>query len=541
MTPAEILLAIVAAHPRTKAEFDAARTALCNASHIPQPANRALLLAYQTLTKNKSIARDAGLEVMLRKTDIRSQSGIAIVTSLVKPYACPGQCVYCPTEVRMPKSYIATEPAAARALSLDFNPWEQMHQRINTIRDNGHPTDKIEYIVKGGTWNAYPLSYQYWFVLDSFRAANGLPPSELTDASGLDTLQSSLAEEQARNETAEHRIIGLTLETRPDAVSPKTIAHMRLQGCTRIELGLQAPDDAILKLIRRGHTVQQFRDAMRLLREAGFKVDLHFMPDLPGTTPEHDVAMYRSLFTDPGLKPDMVKIYPNTVIKTAELYQWYKDGSYTPYGEEKLLDALLAMKLATPRWCRISRLIRDIPETDIEAGNKITNLREALSAELHRRGEQCVCLRCREIGRHSFQLSAISCQPQLFIEHYETEGGTEYFLSYEDPARIAVYGFLRLRIPHEQPNGELATIIPEINGCAFIRELHIYGQMVGIGLKDEDASQHKGLGRQLVAEAERIAQEHRFSKLAIISGVGVRGYYRKLGYELAGTYMVKTF
>ncbi len=321
---------------------------------------------------------------------------------------------------------------------------------------------------------------------------------------------------------------------------------MRQQGCTRIELGLQAPDDTILTLIKRGHTVRQFRDAMHLLRQAGFKVDLHFMPDLPGTTPAHDVEMYKLLFSDPSLKPDMVKIYPNTVIPSAELYEWFKDGRYKPYGEKELFNALLEMKIATPRYCRISRLIRDIPENEIIAGNKVTNLREELEATLQSRGERCVCLRCREISRQYKHLKNDTV-PTLFIETYETIGGTEYFLTYEDPNRIAVYGFLRLRIPDHAPAKLLSTIMPELSHAAFIRELHVYGQLVGIGKQDNDASQHKGLGKKLVAAAERIVRDYTatnhspypIKRIAVISGVGVRDYYRKWGYRKAGTYMIK--
>lgn len=552
-----IIANIIASQPTTKAEFDRARTTLCGQLGIPQPPNRELLSAYRSMVDAGKISPNQPIEELLRKADVRSLSGIAIVTSLIKPYMCPGKCVYCPTEVRMPKSYIATEPAAARALRLDFSPYEQMRQRILMLEGNGHPTDKIEFIVKGGTWNAYPLRYQYWFILESFRAANELSyrqsatsnrpsnaedgalkaESKLTDQSPLEELQSALDDAQTKNETAAHRLIGITLETRPDAIAPKTILHMRKQGCTRVELGLQAPDDAILSLIKRGHTVQQFRDAMKLLREAGFKVDLHFMPDLPGTTPEHDVEMYESLFSDPGLKPDMVKIYPNTVIKTAELYQWFLDGRYKPYGEEGLFRALLAMKLATPRWCRISRLIRDIPETEIEAGNKVTNLREALKKELDRQGKKCVCLRCREVSR---QTGIAQKETRLFVETYETEGGTEYFLSMEDPERVAVYGFLRLRTPEYPPREALTALLPEIADCAFIRELHVYGQLVGIGDHDDAAAQHQGIGRKLMEAAEQIARANGFKKMLVISGVGVRGYYQKLGYAKTGTYMGKS-
>ncbi|MCB9798966.1 tRNA uridine(34) 5-carboxymethylaminomethyl modification radical SAM/GNAT enzyme Elp3 [Candidatus Nomurabacteria bacterium] len=549
-----ILFKLIEANPSTKDQVNFLRTKAAGDMKIQQPPNRLLLSAYQNLVKMKRVKPMPSLERLLRKADIRSTSGISVVTSLVKPYTCPGKCVYCPTEVRMPKSYIASEPAAARALRLDFSPYEQVKRRIEMLEVNGHPTDKVEYIIKGGTWNAYPLKYQYWFILESFRACNDLSrrkidaPSNgkmvsLNENSPLEDLQTALEKEQRYNETAKHRIIGLTLETRPDAISAKSIHHMRLQGCTRIELGLQAPDDQILELIKRGHTVKQFEDAIYLLRCAGFKVDLHFMPDLPGTSPDHDIEMYQELFQRNTLKPDMVKIYPNTVIKSAELYKWFQSGKYKPYGEEGLFRALLQMKLDTPRYCRISRLIRDIPETEIEAGNKVTNLREALAAHLKKEGKQCVCLRCREISRQRGNIDE-SIDPVLFVDQYDTLGGAEYFITYEDPDRKAVYGFLRLRIPdsHAPTNTQtkkLYGLMPEIENCAFIRELHVYGKLVGIGKKEKKASQHKGIGAKLVEAAEKIVKDQKQKKIAIISGVGVRGYYRKFGYRKQGTYMTK--
>lgn len=580
-TSEAVITSIINKKPLTKSQFERARQEICSELRISQPPNRELLQAYQLLAKKKRIEKDKALEHLLKKATVRSQSGIAVITSLVKPYMCPGKCVYCPTEVRMPKSYVASEPAAARSLRLKFNPYDLMQGRIKMLEDNGHPVDKIEYIVKGGTWNAYPLRYQYWYMLESFRAANEAATykhsniktlkhtrrtveSDWKDKS-LEDLMEAIEIEQRKNERAKHRIIGVTLETRPDAISPKTIMNMRRQGCTRVELGLQAPDDEILTLIKRGHTVDQFRKAIWLLREAGFKVDLHFMPDLPGTTPEHDVEMYKLLFSDPALRPDMVKIYPNTVIPSAELYQWFLGGRYKPYGDEALFEALLQMKLATPRYCRISRLIRDIPATEIAAGNIVTNLREMLEARLKAQGKRCVCLRCREIGRHMETFKHKNIETLLFVETYETAGGTEYFLSFEDSKRIAVSAFLRLRIPHvimsrseESPvttehwtggsslrprglvqNDVLKDYLPEIRHCAFIRELHTYGNMIKIGKYSDTGSQHKGLGKALMKEAERIAREHGFKKIAVISGVGVRGYYRKLGYKKSGTYMIK--
>lgn len=549
-TPEEletILRYIIETEPQSRADFDIARRRICSDMGANQPANRFLLQAYQKLVDDGKLEANQTLESFMRKANIRNLSGIAVVTALVKPYMCPGKCVYCPTEVRMPKSYIASEPAAARALRLDFSPYQQVKKRIEMLQLNGHNCDKIEYIIKGGTWNSYPIKYQYWFMYESFKAANDLSREHPIDETKeedwqektLEDLQKAINEEQTINETAEHRLIGVTLETRPDAIAPKTIAHMRNQGCTRIELGLQAPDDEILALIKRGHTVDQFRKAMHMLRQAGFKVDLHFMPDLPGTSAAHDVDMYQDIFDDLGLRPDMVKIYPCTVIKSAELYKWLQDGQYTPYGDAGLFDALLEMKIRTPRYCRISRLIRDIPSDVIEAGNKITNLREALEQELHKRGQKCVCLRCREIGRQEKNISA-DAEPQIFIDEYDTIGGREYFISLEDANRIAVYGFVRLRVPTKgDRNEKLEALIPEIKDCAFIRELHVYGTLVKIGEQSQLDTQHKGLGKQLMAKAEEIVAQEGWNKVAVISGVGVRGYYEKIGYAKQGTYMVK--
>lgn len=562
----KIIMEIIEKKPQNKAKFDDVRQQICGKMKIKQPGNRTLLQAYQKLLKNKRIKRDLTIERFLRKADIRTLSGIAVVTSLVKPYACPGKCVYCPTEIRMPKSYLSSEPAAARALRLEFDPYEQMQKRIIMLKENGHPTDKIEYIIKGGTWNAYPLKYQYWFILESFLACNELSrrssykknTAKFNPSSSLEDLQKALRTEQTKNEKSKHRIIGLTLETRPDAISPKTIYHMREQGCTRIELGLQAPDDEILKLVKRGHTVQQFKNAMFLLRQAGFKVDLHFMPDLPGTTPQHDVEMYKLLFTDPGLCPDMVKIYPNTVIPSSELQTWFEQGKYKPYDNNELFEALIQMKMATPYYCRISRLIRDIPANEITAGNMITNLRENLTKEMTKRGQKCVCLRCREISRQIKNIPQ-NTEIKLFIETYTTIGGTEYFLTFEDTERKAVFAFLRLRIPKQEKNNIISTydgektrtervqrdsnemydLLPEIKNCAFIRELHTYGQLVGIGKTEKEASQHKGMGKKLLKKAEKIAKQNGYKKLAVISGVGVRDYYRKNGYKKIGTYMIK--
>lgn len=505
-----------------------------------------LLRVYHAMLAKGKIKKSPALETLLIKRAVRTLSGVAIVTVLTEPHECPGKCVYCPDEKEMPKSYISDEPAAARALSLKFDPYRQVSERIKTLAKNGHPTDKIELIVKGGTWNAYPLAYQYWFILRCFEAANSSlslrapkgrsNPMVVQEAAGLlrrssvaprndmiTDLRAALLKAQKKNETAKHRIIGLTLETRPDHVDEKNILIMREFGCTRIELGAQTTDDKILKLVKRGHDTAETIRATKLLKNYGFKVDYHLMPQLPGSTPAKDAKMLAEIFDNPDYRPDMIKIYPCTVVKHSPLYRWVKSGKFKPYSDKKLIELLINFKTIVPRYVRISRLIRDIPGHHIVAGNTMTNLRQVIQSEMAKRGLKCKCLRCREVGHMNIKLST----PKLFVDKYTASGGTEYFLSYEDAKRQVVYAFCRLRL---NKNG----LYP-----AFIRELHTYGQMLKIGAKNTLASQHKGAGVKLIAEVEKICKKNRIQKLAVISGVGVRDYYRKLGYKLGGTYMVK--
>ncbi|MEK7161043.1 MAG: tRNA uridine(34) 5-carboxymethylaminomethyl modification radical SAM/GNAT enzyme Elp3, partial [Patescibacteria group bacterium] len=339
------------------------------------PTKSSLLKSYHKLLKQRKIRQNAALEKMLTKRAVRTLSGVAIVTVLTKPFPCPGKCVYCPTEARMPKSYISDEPAAARALGLMFDPYQQVAARIKALKDNGHPTEKVELIVKGGTWNAYSLDYQYWFITRCFEAANAsYKQSKQVRQGKLEQLKQKLTKLQKTNESSPHRIIGLTLETRPDFINEKNIKIMRELGCTRIELGVQTTDDKILKLIKRGHDANEVKRATRLLKNFGFKVDYHLMPQLPTATPAKDLKMMLEIFDDPDYRPDMIKIYPCTVIKNSELYQWLKRGAYKTYSDRKLIDVLKKIKTKVPRYVRISRLIRDIPSHHIHAGNKMTNL-----------------------------------------------------------------------------------------------------------------------------------------------------------------------
>lgn len=476
----------------------------------------------------------------LRCKAVRTDSGVAPITLLTKPYPCPGKCVYCPTEVRMPKSYISSEPAAARALSLKFDPYQQVKQRVEALERNGHEAKKIELIVKGGTWSSYPWSYRKWFIKRVFDAANHL---------GQPTRKRfyTLAESQAANETADYRIIGLTIETRPDWVYPREIIRLRELGVTRVELGIQALDDHILALTQRGHTIAHAVRATILLKAAAFKTDYHFMPGQPGSNAKKDVEMYRQLFDDPRFRPDMVKLYPCVVLPSAELQEWFTDGRFKPLVGEELIETMVQIQSITPYYCRVPRLIRDFPSPEITGGNTTTNLRQEVEKRMEERGIEQKDLRVREAG-HRPMLDA-SVIPQLCIEEYENAGGKELFLSYEDADRTTVLAFLRLRLPdHGITFGdektdrwlkELREHFIELQGAAYVRELHTYGQALALGETKQDAVQHKGLGGKLMEEAERIAKERGYESICVISGIGVRAYYRAKGYELAGTYMKK--
>jgi elongator complex protein 3 len=505
---------------QTKAGFLDVKRHVAGSFKASPPSTADLRRRYEELVAAGMLSRLPHLEAVLMRRDVRSLSGVSIVTVLTKPWPCPGQCVYCPSEARMPKSYLANEPAAARAAAADFDPFKQVTTRLEALTVNGHVSDKIELIIKGGTWSSYPWAYRQWFIRRCFDAVNSF---------GRPHRRSSrtLAAAQDLNERAKYRIIGLTPETRPDRITPTEVLRLRELGATRVELGVQSTDDALLALCQRGHDLASVKRATRLLKEAGFKVDFHLMPQLPGATPESDLDSIRTVFADPDLRPDMIKIYPCVVLATAELHDWWQRGDYRPYSDAALLEMLIAAKQLIPRYCRISRLIRDIPSTSILAGNAVTNLREQIQAEMRRRGLTCACLRCREIGhavKHDATLAA--AEPQLFDDAYEASGGLEHFLSFEDANRRAVFGFCRLRLPGEK-------------GTAIIRELHVYGRQLAVGTHDRTAAQHHGLGRRLVAEAERLAKRAGSTHLAVISGIGVRAYYRILGYRRRGTYMVK--
>jgi elongator complex protein 3 len=497
--------------------LDKLKRKFCSETKLPIPQNSEILAAYRKLVADKTLNRNERFEHFLKKRKIRTMSGVAPVAVLTKPFPCPGKCAYCPDEKSMPKSYLSNEPAVMRAIRAKFDPFKQVHGRLQALEATGHSTDKIELIIMGGTFTHFPEKYQKWFIKRCFDACNEKTRGNLETA-------------QKTNEKAVHRIIGLTLETRPDHINKTTIKRFRQLGCTKVEMGAQTLDDKILKLNRRGHNVEAIIKATELLKNTGFKVAYHWMPNLPGSTPKKDLKMFEKLFSDANFRPDMLKIYPTVVTRGSLLYRWWKTGKFRPYSNNVLVELLLKMKLATPEYVRILRLIRDIPAESIEAGNKISNLRVYLQEKLKERGQECECIRCREARENVKDVE----RAELFVKKYSASGGEEYFLTFSSPNKKILYAFCRLRL-----NKKFIQGIPEINGAALIRELHTYGQVVPLEKNKVSAAQHFGFGKKLLSEAERLAAANGFKKMAIISGIGVREYYKKRGYKLRETYMLK--
>ena len=440
----------------------------------------------------------------------RTISGVTPVAVMAKPFICPGRCVYCPSSPEAPKSYTVESPAVLRARSCGFDAKKQVEVRLKTFAEMGHAQDKVELIVMGGTFMFYPRDYQYQFIKDCYDALNGITSSCLEEARRI-------------NENAEHRCVGLCIETRPDFCGEAEIRSMLDFGTTRVELGVQTLDDEIHCLTKRGHGVAEVISATRLLRDYGFKVHYHWMPGLPGTTPEHDLELSRKLFEDERFRPDGLKLYPTLVVKGSELESWYRDNRYQPYSEEEMIDLLMAIKALIPKYVRISRLMRDIPSKFIIAGCKDLALRATIRKKMDQTGLRCSCIRCREYGHRLRDGWAVG-EPRLIRLDYEAWGGKEVFLSYEDENET-LFGLLRLRINEKK---------------ALVRELHIFGPEVSLGGRLERAAQHRGLGERLLREAERIARgEFMADSLLVLSGVGAREYYRSLGYGLEGAYMTR--
>ena len=566
-------------------------------------------------------ATEAQLLRLLKMKPRRTASGVATITVITKPWPCSSDCLYCPNDVRMPKSYLANEPACQRAEHNYFDPYLQVKSRLHVLQQMGHVTDKLELIVLGGTWNDYPDDYQRWFVRELFRAANdGLPygggpelPETSTDtqtadrepdapatsvadaaprhtaatraafyaacglSSDADALRSAAAPTQAAvnagttsynqaigtlldsapwrlashvqrasweeveaehraNETAQHRVVGLVIETRPDLITPTSARTLRRLGCTKVQMGIQSLDDQVLMANQRHVTSAQIARAFAILRAYGFKIHVHLMHNLLGSTPAADRLDYLRLVNDPRYCPDEIKLYPCALVESAHLMEAYERGLWRPYCEDELVDLLVEDVLATPPYVRISRMIRDISTGDIVAGNKKTNLRQMVEARLADRRSEVREIRMREVATGDVAPDDV----HLTCEPYETEVARERFLQWVTAdGRIA--GFCRLSLPDVERLR--ATFggdpLPTSPGTAMIREVHVYGRVAGLGKEERGAAQHAGLGKALVEEACRIAREEGYRRIAVISAIGTRGYYRALGFADAGLYQLR--
>lgn len=519
----------------------------------------------------------------LRMKPTRTISGVVPVTVLTKPFPCPGKCIFCPNDVRMPKSYLSDEPGAQRAERNWFDPYLQTYNRLQALYNIGHSVDKAELIILGGTWSYYPESYQIWFITECFRALSDFGVANLDDRvqimdryaqiqlssaepeenekkvaphkidgeyfeksynqtvselyvapekrAGVDALQTAtwdeLIAQHTRNETAAVRCVGLVVETRPDNISEQEVLRMRRLGCTKTQIGIQSLQDEVLEKNKRGHKVAEVRNSVALLRRAGFKIHAHWMANLYGSSVEQDKNDYTLLFSDPDFKPDELKIYPCSLIQSAELMQYYKAEKWRPYSHDELLDLLQHCLLETPEYCRLTRVIRDISSDDIVVGNKKTNFRQIVEQSLEKSNKHVRDIRSREIRGEQFDANTVR---QSSVQ-YQTAVSTEHFIQLTGMSGAGarreekILGFVRLSLPKTEDH-----FIAELAGAAIIRELHVYGSVQALGSTQQKAAQHRGFGTQLLAAAQKIAAGAGYRQLAVISAIGTKEYYRKKGF-----------
>jgi elongator complex protein 3 len=503
---------------------------------ISLPRNEDLRKSYFNLLEKGKVNKNEELEELLKLKKTRTLSGVSVVAVLTKNYPCRGNCLYCPSEKEMPKSYLSNEPAVMRAVRLDFSPYRQVQERIRVLEYNGHDTSKTELIVMGGTFSHLPEKYRYWFITNCYKAANNYRKGIIhQNSSTLVDIRQLLEKEKIKNSKAKHRIVGLTLETRPDEINLIELKKYREMGCTRVEIGVQSIYNKILLKNKRGHGVEETVEATRLLKEMGFKINYHLMPGLWGSNFQKDLTMFKKIFTDSRFCPDMLKIYPCVVTKESELYHLWKRGDYKPYGNAEIKKLIIKIKKIIPPYVRIARLIRDIPTTSIIAGPNVPNLRGILQEE----GVTCSCIRCREIGRAPQKAIKFLKKVVRNRIDYPASGGQEIFLQYVSGKKKYLHAFLRLRIPASIFN-KSEPPVEELANCGIIREVHAYGEVAPVGIKIDKTSQHKGYGKKLIKEAEKIvSKEFRLSKLAVIASEGTKEYYRKLGFRKKGFYLIK--
>ncbi|MFB6244806.1 MAG: tRNA uridine(34) 5-carboxymethylaminomethyl modification radical SAM/GNAT enzyme Elp3 [Candidatus Nanohaloarchaea archaeon] len=463
---------------------------------------------------------------LLKTKPTRSISGIANVAIMARPAPCGGGCIYCPKGEGAPQSYTGKEPATRRAIRNQYDPYEQVTDRLGQYEKNGHSIDKSKLIVMGGTFPFQDPDYQREFVKRAFDGFNTYPEkSELEEAE-------TLAEAKKMNETAEVRNVGVTFETRPDICETEHIDRILEMGGTRVEMGVQTVFDETHERTNRGHGMEKVVEATRKLKNAGFKVCYHLMLGLPGEDFSDDIEKFRQAFNREEYQPDEVKIYPCEVIQGTELYRQYEEGEFDPISSEEAKERLKKIqKEVLPPHVRVKRVMRDIPSTEVDAGPQLTNMRQMALKELEEEGERCRCIRCREVGhvRHKHGIEPENVE--LLERDYRASEGQEYFFSFEDKDKDIILGFLRARAPEQSFRDEID------DDTLIVRQLKVLGSSTDIG-SDGDV-QHQGYGRQLMEKAEEKAKELGRAKVVVISAVGTREYYRKLGYELEGDYMIK--
>lgn len=488
-----------------------------------------LVKEYKRLVEKKEILPSKIVEERIRMKPTRTQSGVATVTLLMKPFTCPGKCIFCPNELNMPKSYIASEPGAQRALKNNFDPYLQTYNRIKALQNIGHKTDKIELIILGGTCSVYPEIYLIWFVKRCFDAMNSFSDRQYTKDSGIENISwEDLYKAQEINETTICRNVGLVLETRPDYITQDEVIRLRKLGATKIQIGIQSLDDKILKLNMRGHGVKESKKAFELLRLAGFKIHAHWMPNLYGSNVRKDIKDYKKLWTK-DFKPDELKIYPTSIIRNTILEKYFLDGKYSPYTHEQLLDLFVHILPTTPRYSRLTRIVRDIPSDEILAGNKSSNFRQIAEKEISKQGKRIQDIRSREIKNESITWDDI----ELETIKYDTSVSKEYFISYKTKDTDRICSFLRLSIPKKE------TYIDELKESSIIREVHVYGNVVNIGKEGLGDSQHLGLGKKMIEIAQDLSKKEGYKKISVISAIGTRQYYKDRGFIQNPLYMLK--
>ncbi len=490
---------------------------------LPSVSNVELIRLYRQMIIDGSLPDDRDFWRLLRKRSVRSQSGIANITVMTKAYPCPGKCIFCPTEPAMPKSYLSNEPAMMRAILNNFDSYRQTMNRLESLHQTGHFTDKVDVIVSGGTFSFYPKRYQVNFTRGIYNALNYPAPK-----------QRSLQKAQDINETAKNRCIGLSFETRPDHINPDELRRLRRLGCTKIEIGVQSLNDEVLELNRRGHGIAETKDAIKLIRDAAYKINVHMMPNLLGATPEIDLVDMKELFENPAYRPDWMKVYPCMVVPWSQLEGIYRQGKYQSYSDEDLVDLMVEMTRLWPEYVRVTRMYRDIPAPTIISGCKISNLRQLVEVRMKERGVVSRDIRSREIKNWKINFEELELRRQEF----EASDGQEFFITYDHLKLDKICALLRLRFSSYSLNGK-KHFMKELDGAALVREVHTYGEQVAITKSANKDSQHIGLGRRMMQEAEEISKRNGYKKLAVIAGIGVREYYRKLGYQQEGTYMIK--